>query len=68
MAPNTRYPWPQWLKRQTPALELRKGKDYFCQPHSMAQQVRNAAQRYGKRVSIRIDGGTITVTVKGRMA
>ena len=68
MVPNTQYPWPQWLKRQKPALELKKGRDYHCQPHSMAQQFRNAAHRHKKRVSIKIDGGTITVTIKGRAA
>ncbi len=63
----TRYPWERWLRRKT-KLVLVYGTDYQCQPHSMAQQCRNAATRSGVRLSIHIDGDTITVVNRGRAA
>jgi hypothetical protein len=57
---QTRYPWKRWLNRRT-ALTLVRGRDYRCQPHSMAQQCRNAAAQIGATLSIHIDGGTLTI-------
>lgn len=56
------YPWKKWfsVKQKT----LTKGKDFTCQPHSMAQQVRNAARKYGKTVSVFIEDETVTIEVK----
>lgn len=56
------YPWDKWMNRKTP-LKLVRGRDYHCQPHSMAQQCRNAAGRYGVSISVSIEDGTITVRV-----
>jgi hypothetical protein len=50
------------MQRKTP-LKLVRGKDYHCQPHSMAQQCRNAAGRRGVSISVSIEDGTITVRV-----
>lgn len=61
------YPWNDWFKRAEFTLERTRGKvkgDYDCMPHSMAQQIRTAASRYGKRVSIKFDEDRLTVTVE----
>ncbi len=55
-----RYPWDKWFKQ--PKLRLFRGRDYLCMPHSMGQQVRNAASIRGLRVSVYIRGEGITVT------
>jgi hypothetical protein len=58
--PSPRYPWDVWLSKSK--LILRRGRDYSCQPHSMAQQVRNAASARGILVSVVLVDGTITVS------
>ena len=57
------YPWHRWLRRRS-LLRLVRGEDYACQPHSMAQQVRNAAVREGVGVSVHIDGDVVAVLVR----
>ena len=62
---KSRYPWGRWLKRKR--LVLVKGRDFDCQPHSMAQQVRNAAARANipsSKLSVFIDGEKVTVQRK----
>ena len=51
-----RYPWKKWLKlmARPRGLTLEQGKDFTAMPHSMSQQVRNAAQRFGYAVSIKV--------------
>lgn len=61
---QVRYPWAKWFRRRT--FTLRKGKDFTCQPHSMAQQIRNAAFRHRVTVSIAIDGNEVDTTITGR--
>lgn len=56
------YPWKKWFSAKQKILT--KGKDFACQPHSMAQQVRNAARKYGKTVSVFIEDETVTIEVK----
>jgi hypothetical protein len=56
-----RYPWPKWLTPEKRSL-LKKGRDYDCQPHSMAQQIRNAAAKRDVVVSIHIDGEVISIS------
>lgn len=46
------YPWDKWFKKKR--FKLKKGKDFNCAPHSMSVQVRNAAKKRGKKVSIYI--------------
>ncbi len=58
---NSLYPWDDWFARKKPFV-LKKGIDYKCQPHSMAQQVRNAALTRGVQVSIQIQGKILVVT------
>jgi hypothetical protein len=65
MKEKIRYPWHRWLSRQN-RLTLVHGKDFGCQPHSMAQQCRNAALQLGVQLSIRINGDTLTIINKGR--
>lgn len=55
-----RHPWDYWLKRRV--ITLSKGVHFDCQPHSMAQQVRNAAFARGISVSVGILGDEVTVT------
>lgn len=63
-----RHPWDRWFSKKS--FTLVKGKDFACQPHGMAQAVRNAAamDKFRKSVSIHIEGETITVTVLGPAA
>ena len=61
-----KYPWDKWMARKTP-LRLTRGVDYDCQPHSMAQQFRNAANRDGLSISVSIDEGSLTITIHGRV-
>lgn len=53
------YNWKKWLKSKR--FTLKKGKDFNCLPHSLAQQCRNAAYRYGYKVSINIYEDSIEV-------
>lgn len=55
------YPWGDWLKKS--AFTLKQGRDFDCMPHSMAQQVRNTARKYQKKVSVKIEEDTLKVTV-----
>ena len=63
--PRSIYPWKEWLRAGV--LVLHKGVDYTCQPHAMAQQVRNAVQRYTwakVRVEhVSIKGKQVTITL-----
>jgi len=55
------YPWKKWMNRKR--LVLVRGRDFSCQPHGMACQIRNAAVRYNRRVSITINGDTIEAVI-----
>lgn len=54
------YPWLKWLKKKK--LYLKRGKDFEALPHSMAQQLRNAAFRYGYVVSVKVGENSIEAT------
>jgi hypothetical protein len=61
-----RYPWDRWFSQGHFTLRYREkaGQNTFlCQPHSMSQQVRNAAVRRGLHVSIKITPDCVDVTV-----
>ena len=58
-----RHPWDDWFRRKQ--FRLAKDNHYTCLPHSMAQQIRNEAQRRGLKVSIQIIGTTLVVTNRG---
>ena len=61
--PRAIYPWKKWLSQTR--LELVRGVDYECQPHSMAQQVRNVAHSRGVKVQhITISDDTVTVELE----
>ena len=62
MAKQKRHPWDKWFGYRQ--FALKKGRQYTCQSHTMAQQVRNAAAERDMKVSIRILGDRITVIVK----
>lgn len=59
-----RYPWRRWFR--LPEFVLRRYTDFNGMAHTMGQQVRNAAAKYGVRVGIRVspDGSTVVVKVK----
>jgi len=48
-----RYPWDKWLSRKR-KFKLLRGVDFFCQPHSMGMQIRNAATIRGLRAKVHI--------------
>lgn len=60
-ATDPKYPWDYWLGLK--AFTLRKGEDFKCQVHGMAQQIRNAAKARGIRVSLSISSPLICVTI-----
>lgn len=45
-----RYPWAEWFSGST-QVELKKGRDFSGRTDTMIQQVRNAATKWGVRVS-----------------
>jgi len=66
-----RYPWDRWLlKRRGEKTRLVKGRDFRCQTYAMTVQVRAAAHKRGRRVSLHTEeapgGSIITVTIIGR--
>ena len=58
------YDWEKLLTQSR--FVMRRGKHFpgECMTHNMAQQIRNAAARYGAKVSIEISEETIRVAVK----
>lgn len=58
---RVRYPWEDWFSRKK--ITLIRGKHFFCQPHSMAQQIRNEARLYWVSISIEINDDTVTATI-----
>jgi len=57
------YDWEKLLTQSR--FTMRRGEHFpaECMTSSMAQQIRNAASRYGAKVSIRIDDKAIRVSV-----
>jgi hypothetical protein len=47
-----RHPWKKWLRKKR--LHLVRGRDFYCQPHSMMIQIRGKATRIGCSVSVSI--------------
>ena len=56
---KTKYPWTRWLRKQSCVLQ--RGKHYGCQPHSIAMQIRAAANRLGIKINVQINDDKITV-------
>lgn len=46
----SKYRWKEWFRKRQ--FILRRGLDYKCPPSTMAQQIRNAAVKFGVKVSI----------------
>lgn len=55
------YNWDKWFSKRQ--FTIRQGKDFQCQVHGMASQIRCKASKRGVLVSLRIDGDTIVTTV-----
>ena len=59
------HPWNKWFSQGARALKgtftLKQGKDFRCEPHSMAQQVRTAASKRGLKVSLSLRDKTLKV-------
>lgn len=52
------YPWKKWFRMRS--VTLVHGTDFDCLVHSMAQQVRNAARKYGYRVHMVVNQHSIS--------
>lgn len=55
------YPWSDWFRKK--AFTVVRGIDFRGQVHGMASCIRNAAVRWGVRVSLDVEGDRITVLV-----
>ena len=54
------YPWDEWFKKAAKRpVELVRGEDFHCQPHGLAQQIRNKASSLGVSARVRIDGDKV---------
>lgn len=56
-----RYPWDKWFKRKRFTLTP---EDYNGRVDTMVVQIRNRATREGRKVSVKVDGTTIHVTMR----
>lgn len=52
MANVTKYNYDKLFKKKR--FVMKRGKDFECMPHSMAQQIRNAAQKQHPKPSVSI--------------
>lgn len=57
------HPWDRYFSNKR-GFKLKRGVHYSCQDYVMAQQIRNAAYRRNKRVSVDIGDGVIKVTLR----
>lgn len=57
-----RYPWEKWFKKRR-KFTLVKGKDFNCQPHGMAQQIRSRCRRQTPPLSanISVENGDLII-------
>lgn len=56
------YKWEEWFKERD--FTIHRGRDYVCSQSGMAQQIRQAATRFGVRISLKDCGNSFTVIVK----
>ena len=61
---NSKYDWDGWFKRKI--FKIVQGKQYVCSQSNMVQQVRNAAAKRRRKVSVYDHGDRIEVRVLGR--
>jgi len=66
-----RHPWDEWLlKKKGQQTVVVKGRDFNCQTYAMTIQIRAAARRRNRRVSLHtsesLGGSVIVITIKGR--
>jgi len=59
---SRRYPWGKWLRRKAP-FRLDRGRDYAGTDYHFSQLMRQRAKRYGGKVSIRMEVGSLLITV-----
>lgn len=58
------YPWECWFREAAgKGLRLSYGREFTTAPKSLAQQLRNAAQARGLRISIKMLGDDLWVIV-----
>jgi len=67
-----RHPWDKWLKRKCgEKVKLVKGKDFHCQTYAMTVQIRTAAKKRSRSVSLHVEehgnNSIIVVTITGRV-
>lgn len=65
-----KYPWQRWIPaalidgpQRTKTLTLVRGKDFACQPHGMAQMIRNRISRRGYPLNVSVDVREKSLTV-----
>jgi len=63
---RAKYPWESWLGKKGDTQEFRRDIHFFCEPHSFAIQVRQAAKRASVRVSVGIVGDHVGITNLGK--
>ena len=63
-APLPRYPWKQWFSKRS--FRVERHREFECQPHSMAAQIRAQAASRGVHVAISIEEDVITVIIRDR--
>ena len=57
---HDQYDWDRWFSRKS--FRLVQGRDFTCELHGMASQIRNKASQRKLKVSLKIADGVITVT------
>lgn len=51
---QTYYPWSDWLKIRKTAIELRRGKDFYCKPEAFVIHARTIAKGRGLRIRVKV--------------
>jgi len=59
-----KHPWDKWMARKR--LKLKKGRDFICEPHGLAQQIRRHAADRDLKASITISDGVLDVILEER--
>lgn len=65
-----KYPWQRWIptalvegSQRSKTLTLVRGKDFKCQPHGLAQMIRNRVSRRGYPLDVSIQVGEKSLVV-----
>ena len=53
------HPWAKWFKSRW--VTLQRGKDFNCEPHSLAMQARRKAGQLEIKVTTEVRGNTVRI-------